>query len=74
MISEELLSFRKDYPIGTFPIVVKFYQCQEIGQCALLSHLLHSCEELCAFQAELTMRELLGEWMFLAYYEPDRAD
>jgi hypothetical protein len=67
---EELLSFRKDYPISTFPVTVKWYQCLEIGRCTLLSSLLHSPQELQAFQRELTEREPLGEWRFLAYYEP----
>jgi hypothetical protein len=70
---EELISFRKDYVISDFPVAVKFYQCLEIGQCALLCWLLHSRQELRAFQRELTRRESLGEWMFLAYYEPDRS-
>jgi hypothetical protein len=74
MMSEELISFRKDYSISTFPVAVKFYQCLEIGRCTLHSRLLHSPQELRAFQRELTTRESPCEWMFLAYYEPDRAD
>ncbi|HCF85415.1 MAG TPA: hypothetical protein DEV72_09445 [Ktedonobacter sp.] len=74
MMSEELISFRKDYSISSFPVAVKFYQCLEIGRCTLLSRLLHSPQELRAFQRELTTREPHGEWMFLAYYELDRAD
>ncbi len=74
MMSEELISFRKDYSISTFPVAVKFYQCLENGGCTLLSRLLHSPQELRAFQRELTTRESQSEWMFLAYYEPDRAD
>jgi hypothetical protein len=60
MMSEELISFRKDYYIGNFPVEVKFYQCMEIGQCTLLSCLLHSAQELSEFQRELTRREPLG--------------
>ena len=71
MVSEELISFRKDYYIGDFPVVVKFYQCMEIGHCILLSWLLHSAQELSEFQRELTRREPLGEWIFLAYYDPN---
>ena len=71
MMSEELISFRKDYYISSFPVEVKFYQCGEIGRCALLSCIVHSPQALSEFQAELIRREPLGEWIFLAYYEPD---
>jgi hypothetical protein len=71
MMTGELISFRKDYFIDNFPVVVKFYQCKEIGRCILLSRLIHSPQALSEFRRELTRREPHGEWMFLAYYAPD---
>ena len=71
MMTEELISFRRDYYISSFPVEVKFYQCMEIGQCTLFSYLFHSAQELSGFQTELTRRESLGEWMFVAYYDLD---
>jgi hypothetical protein len=70
-MSEELISFRKSYHISSFPVEVKFYQCKETGRCTLLSCLIHSRQELSEFQAELNRHEPLGEWIFVAYYDPD---
>ncbi len=73
-MAEELISFRKNYYISSFPVEAKFYQCTEIGRCTLLSYLLQSPQELSEFQAELAKREPLGEWIFVAYYAPALSD
>ncbi|HZT99800.1 MAG TPA: hypothetical protein VFA10_09085 [Ktedonobacteraceae bacterium] len=67
-MAEELISFRTNYYISSFPVEARFYQCIEVGRCILLSYLLQSPQELSEFQDELSRREPLGEWIFVAYY------
>jgi hypothetical protein len=70
MVTGEVISFRKEYRMNTFPIVVQLYQCGEAGgSCRRTTQIIHSAHELREFQDELTRRESVGEWIFIAYYE-----
>jgi hypothetical protein len=71
MIAEELISFRKHFWPGHFPIEARVYEFGSFGLSrTLITHNIASPEALAAFQAELTRRESADEWRFLAYYEP----
>ena len=75
MVAGEVISFRKEYWMSSFPVEVQFYQCGELGgSCTRTTQIMHSAHELREFQDELTKRESLGEWIFIAYYEPSRTD
>jgi hypothetical protein len=70
-MTENLISFRKHFWTTTFPIEAQLYHCGgSEGVCTRMSQLIHSQDELRAFQDELTRQESAGEWIFLAYYEP----
>jgi len=74
MAAEEVISFRKEYATTRFPLEAHWYQCGELGgTCILTARIVHSAHELRAFQDELSQREPSGEWIFLAYFEPDAA-
>jgi len=69
MISEELLSFRKQYWTNNFPIEARYYQFGAGGP-SLTSRLISSAEELREFQSEASRQEQSREWSFIAYYDP----
>jgi len=70
MAAGEVISFRKEYWMDTFPVTVQLYQCGEAGgSCRRTTQIIHSAHELRAFQDELTRRESVGEWIFIAYAE-----
>jgi len=70
MVAGEVISFRKDYQMNNFPVAIQFYQCGELGgSCTRTPQIIHSAHELREFQDELTKRESLGEWIFIAYFE-----
>jgi len=70
MVAGEVISFRKEYRMNTFPVAVQLYQCGErAGSCTRTTQIIHSAHELREFQDELTKRESLGEWIFIAYLE-----
>jgi hypothetical protein len=72
MVAGEVISFRKEYRMNTFPVAVQLYQCGEAGgSCRRTTQIIHSAHELRAFQDELTRRESVGEWIFIAYSESD---
>lgn len=70
MVTQSVISFRKDYWMSNFPVEARFYQNKGIGgRCEHTSRTIHSAEDLRNFQEELDWRESSGEWMFVAYYE-----
>jgi hypothetical protein len=72
VVTQNVLSFRKDFHTKTFPVEAVYYQHGESGgHCNHASQTIHSVEELHHFQNELTHQESSGEWMFVAYYEHD---
>jgi hypothetical protein len=71
MIAEELISFRKHFWPGCFPIEARVYEFGSFGSArTLITQRIASPEALAAFQDELTRRESAHEWSFIAYYEP----
>lgn len=69
-MTEGVISFRQHFFTSDFPIEAQLYSCGESnGVCALISHIIHSRDELREFQDELTRQEREGEWIFIAYYE-----
>jgi hypothetical protein len=71
MVLDELLSFHTHFWPSHFPIEARYYEYRATGPSLTLRTLLISTpEDLRAFQKELTRREQLNEWSFLAYYEP----
>jgi hypothetical protein len=72
LLTQNVLSFRKDFHTKNFPVEAVYYQHGGSGgYCKHASQTIHSVEELHDFQQELTHRESCGEWMFVAYYEHD---
>lgn len=71
MVPDELLSFREYFWPSHFPIEARYYEYRASGPSLTLRTLqISTPEELRAFQEDLTRREQLHEWSFLAYYEP----
>jgi hypothetical protein len=71
MVLDDLLSFRTHFWPSQFPIEARYYEYGASGPSRTLStRRIVTPEELRAFQAELTRREQLHEWSFLAFYEP----
>ncbi len=71
MVLDELLSFRQHFWPSQFPIEARYYEYGASGPSRTLSTLrILTPEELRAFQEEMTKREHLHEWSFLAFYEP----
>ena len=71
MVCDELLSFRAHFWPGHYPIEARYYEYRASAPSLILkTQLITTPEELRAFQQELTRRERLHEWSFLAYYEP----
>jgi hypothetical protein len=71
MVLDELLSFRKHFWPSHFPIEARYHEYGASRPSRTLrTRRILTPEELCAFQEELTKREHLHEWSFLAYYEP----
>jgi hypothetical protein len=71
METECVISFRKHFWTSRFPIEARLYSCGgSEGVCTPTSQTIHSPDELCQFQVELTRREEDGEWIFIAYCEP----
>jgi len=71
MITEEVISFRKDFWPDRFPVEAQFYQFGPFApSCTLTTQRIFSAQELHAFQEELARRESTREWSFIAYYEP----
>ena len=71
MVFNELLSFRKHFWPSHFPIEARYYEYGASGPSQTLrTRRISTPEELRAFQEDLTKREQLYEWSFLAYYEP----
>ena len=71
MVRDELLSFRQHFWPSQFPIEARYYEYGASGPSRTLwTQRIVTPEELRAFQTELTRREQLHEWSFLAYYEP----
>jgi hypothetical protein len=72
MVSHDVISFRKDYWMTSFPVEAQFFQWDGIeGHYRRTSQAIHSAQELHEFQMELNKREKSGEWTFVAYYESD---
>ena len=71
MVTQNVISFRKDFHTSNFPVEAVYYQHGGGGHCKHTSQTIHSIEELHDFQHELAHRENYGEWMFVAYYEHD---
>jgi hypothetical protein len=72
LVTQKVISFRKDYWMTSFPVEAVYYQHRGSGgHCKQTSQTIHSVEELRDFQNELAGRESCGEWMFVAYYEHD---
>ncbi len=71
MVTQNVISFRKDFHMSNFPVEAVYYQHGGDGHCDHTSRTIHSVEELHDFQNELAHRESFGEWMFVAYYEHD---
>lgn len=71
MVTQNVISFRKDFHMSNFPVEAVYYQHGGGGHCDHMSRTIHSVEELHDFQNELAHRESFGEWMFVAYYEHD---
>ncbi len=71
MVLDELLSFRTHFWPSHFPVEARYYEYRATGRSLTLrTRRISTPEELRAFQQELTRREQLNEWSFLAYYEP----
>ena len=71
MVLDELLSFRIHFWPSHFPIEARYYEYRSTGSSLTLrTRWISTPEELRAFQQEVTRREQLNEWSFLAYYEP----
>jgi hypothetical protein len=71
MVLDELLSFHKYFWPSHFPIEARYYEYGASGPSRTLwTRRISTPEELRAFQEDLTKREQLREWSFLAYYEP----
>jgi hypothetical protein len=71
MVSDELLSFREHFWPSHFPIEARYYEYRASGPSLILrTRRISTPEELRAFQEDVTRREQLHEWSFLAYYEP----
>lgn len=72
MVTQNVISFRKDFHTSIFPVEAVYYQYGGSGgHCKHASRTIHSVEELHDFQHELNHHESRGEWMFVAYYEHD---
>jgi hypothetical protein len=70
METERVISFRQHFWTSRFPIEARLYSCGgSEGVCTLVSQIIHSPDELCAFQVELLRREEDADWIFIAYYE-----
>ncbi len=71
MVYDELLSFRTHFWPSHYPIEARYYEYRASAPSLILkTQLISTPEELRAFQRELTRREQLHEWSFLAYYDP----
>jgi hypothetical protein len=71
MVLDELLSFRTHFWPSHFPIEARYYEYRSTASTLTLkARRISTPEELRAFQKEVTRREQLHEWSFLAYYEP----
>jgi len=71
MVLDELLSFHTHFWPSHFPIEARYYEYKATApSLPLRVRRISTPEELRAFQKELTRREQLNEWSFLAYYEP----
>ena len=71
MVLDELLSFHTHFWPNHFPIEARYYEYRATGpSLTLKARRISTREELRAFQKEVTRREQLNEWSFLAYYEP----
>ena len=70
MVSKLVISFQEWYWTNFFPIEAQFLQWNEQHeQINHMAQVLHSPDELRAFQDELVSRESAGDWCFLAYFE-----
>lgn len=73
MVLEELLSFRTHFWPSHFPVEARYYEFNASApSLTLRTRRISTPEELRAFQQEVTRREQLNEWSFLAYYESYR--
>ncbi len=71
MMLDELLSFHQHFWPSQFPIEARYFEYKASEPSLILRRRrIVTPEELRAFQKELTKREQLYEWSFLAYYEP----
>ncbi len=71
MVQDELLSFRTHFWPSRYPIEARYYEYNASWPHMILrKRLMSNPEELRTFQEELTKREQLHVWSFLAYYEP----
>lgn len=71
MVHDELLSFSTHFWPSRYPIEARYYEYKASAPSLILkARLISTPEELRAFQQELTRREQLHEWSFLAYYDP----
>ncbi len=71
MVQDELLSFRTHFWQSRYPIEARYYEYSASWPHVILrKRLMSTPEELRTFQEELTRREQLHAWSFLAYYEP----
>jgi hypothetical protein len=70
MVRDELLSFRQHFWPILYPIEARYYEFGTVAPSrTFMTRRIGTPEELRAFQEELTRRESLHEWGFLAYYE-----
>lgn len=60
------LSFQRDYIPVSFPIEGHYFHLEK--QPSRSSSIIHSAQELEAFQEELRRQEQDGLWIFIAYY------
>jgi hypothetical protein len=70
MVRDEVLSFRQQFWPSHYPIEARYYEYGSVAPSrTFTSRRIGTLAELRAFQEELTRRESLHEWGFLAYYE-----